>query len=111
MIHIGFDGKYFRDQRHVVNEFCDKFDTEDEDVALNRAGYGITLRLGDASIACIEVYESMDHKCEFYAIALVSFGLKVHIYTTDSIHGLMLFLKEFSPIIESTLRLQNADLK
>lgn len=111
MINVGFDGRYYNTDRNVVNELCDKHKTEIAYDALSLAQYRITLKLGDPGIAAAEVYEKCGAKNEFFAIIIVTFGFESTVYTVETMHALILLLKDINPIIESTVRLQSEDLK
>lgn len=111
MILVTFNGDYVNLDRNIDAELCEQFPADGVSDSYNAAGYALTLRLGDPEIACVEVFEAVGDKAEFFCIISVSFGYVVESYVTESMHALMLFLKEFVPVIKDTNRLQSEDLK
>lgn len=110
MILVKFNGDYEKLSRDIDRELCNQYPGDGVDDSYRAAGYALTLSLGDPGIACIEVFEAIGDKAEFYSIISVSFGHIVEGYVTESMHALMLFLKKFTPMIKDVNELQSEDL-
>jgi hypothetical protein len=94
-----------RSSRDIIKELCGRFDDPTIGEVLNKAGYTKSLLVGEGSIAAIELHikEGISGE-EPQAIALVSLGGVIETYVTEDFHDLMMFMKEFAPLIESIIR-------
>jgi len=92
-------------ERDVVGEICDKYNESGIRDAMRKAGYVPSLEVGDPEAAHLELYLNVDKPTEFAGLAFIWICDGYEVYVFESKHAVMLFLKEFTPMIESVVRL------
>ncbi|UMY62027.1 hypothetical protein [Pseudomonas sp. LS.1a] len=105
MIKYKGNGDIEQLDRDVVGEICDKYNESGISDALRKAGYVPSLEIGDPEAAALELYLNVDKPTEFAGVAYIWICDGYEEYVFETKHAVMLFLKEFTPMIESVVRL------
>lgn len=101
MITYTWKGEPFHSERDILVELSREHDTTFIDDGIRKSGYESSLKIGAPEVAEIEIFFSTQKDTEFSAIAMVSLGDKIEGYVFSKHHDAMVFLKEFTPMIES----------
>lgn len=106
MIQYTWKGEPFNSPgRSITTEICLKHGIDYIDDALRREKYDKILVVGVGEVASIDLYRSRSKDNEFEAIALLEVGNEIETYVFSDYHAAMVFLKEFTPLIESLIRI------
>ncbi|MGT3071943.1 hypothetical protein [Pseudomonas putida] len=99
-------GGVTKTQHDVVDDFCNKHNDFSITDALVKEGYHHNVKVGEDDVACIELFFTQNQEAENKAIALVELAGNIETYVFETFHDALVFMKEFTPMIESILRVR-----
>lgn len=105
MITYCRSGEHVHSKRDILREISEKHNNPYMDESIRADGYTDCLKVGNPEVAEIEVYFSTKSNTEFAAISMLSFGDNIEGYVFREHYDAMMFLKEFTPVVESVLKI------
>ncbi len=94
-------GEPMQIDRDIVGEICDEHGLDEIDKALRKSGYRHIVSVGVPSVAQIDLYMLGNTDSEYRGIALVELGQDIQTYVFEQYHSALVFLKEFTPMIDA----------
>lgn len=106
MIVYNSKGETLTVERNILSELSEASENGYVDEGIKNSGYGNSIKIGNLETAEIEVFFPTQSGNEFAAIAMMSLEDNIEGYVFYKHHDAIVFLKEFTPMIESILKIR-----